>query len=66
MIDKWWTNEQNQLAELENTEYGVAYLYAREVEGGWEYAIVGWQYRCPTLRMIFKNGEITESRDDDA
>jgi hypothetical protein len=59
----WWSEEQYQIMQIENEDTHVTYLCGREVGGSWEYAIVNWRYRVPTLLWWFQDGKILEATD---
>ena len=56
---EWWQKKENQIADLENEETHVTYLYGRKAGNEWEYAITRWQHRQPYLIILFKAGKIT-------
>lgn len=53
----WWENPTHKIDELQ-TEDGLPYaVYARQTAGEWEYAIVFWSGKTPTLIARYWGGQ---------
>jgi hypothetical protein len=62
--NEWFTDPDSefQIARLEpDSQSHVTILYAKEIDGEWEYAIVEWRYKRPTLVLRFKSGQVLET-----
>ena len=57
-MSKWYTREENKIAEIKCDDTGVEELYGYQENGKWTYAIVSWWYRAPTIKLLFSDGKI--------
>jgi len=62
---EWWENDDCVIAELDNDiNRGLTTLAAREVDGKWEYAVVGWWHGVARLILLFSNGAVSVDNTD--
>jgi hypothetical protein len=59
----WWALEEHKIAKLNVDDRHVEFLYGREMDGSWEYAIVSWRHKQPDLRYLFRNGQMIETNE---
>jgi hypothetical protein len=66
-MNEWWRDEKTELCQFfipTGNGNHVLTLHGREdIAGNWNYAIVQWWHKSPTLWLEFDRGEVLSSHE---
>lgn len=54
----WWKDKDHFVQEYKVDEWGLTEIYAREVEGQWEYAFTHWRHGSASLVVVLRGGKV--------